>query len=122
MQSKKITLDDNKITAENFAEFITLVYQNKINSAAAQLILEEMAKTGADPSHVMDDKDLGQMEDGNELGSIIDDVISCNPDQVADYKAGKEPVIKFLVGQVMKQSKGKANPVETEKQIKKKLK
>lgn len=121
LQTKKISLEDNKVTAENLAEFITLIYQSKINSAAAQVILDEMVKTGADPSHVMDEKDLGQMDSGDELDTIIEKVISCNPDQVAEYKAGKEPVIKFLVGQVMKESKGKANPVEAEEQLKKKL-
>jgi aspartyl-tRNA(Asn)/glutamyl-tRNA(Gln) amidotransferase subunit B len=115
---KKISLKNNKVTAENFAEFITLVYTSKINSAAAQIILEEMIKTGADPSHVLDDKDLGQMESSSDLIDIVKKVIASNSDQVEEYKSGKEPVIKYLVGQVMKESKGKANPQKAEELLK----
>lgn len=121
LEQEKITLTKNKVTAENFAEFLTLIYQNKINSAAAQIILKEMVKTGADPSHVMDDKDLSQMASGDDFGSIIDQVIEGSPDQVQQYRDGKETVIKFLVGQVMKLSKGKADPQMAEKLLKEKL-
>ncbi|MBT4722910.1 Asp-tRNA(Asn)/Glu-tRNA(Gln) amidotransferase subunit GatB [Candidatus Falkowbacteria bacterium] len=119
---KKISFKNNKVTAENFAEFITLVYTSKINSAAAQIILEEMIKTGADPSHVMDDKDLSQMDSSSDLIDIVKKVIDSNTDQVEEYKSGKEPVIKFLVGQVMKESKGKANPQKAEELLKQNIK
>jgi len=122
LETKKITLENNKVTAENFAEFITLVYTSKINSAAAQMILEEMAKSGADPSHVMDEKDLGQMQNSDDLKNIIDKVLDAHPDQVADYKAGKEPVIKFLLGAVMRESKGKADPKQAEELLQQKMK
>jgi len=118
LTEKKIPLKDNKVTAENFAEFITLVHGNKINSAAAQTILEEMIKSGADPSHVMDDKDLGQMAESSEMIDIVRKVIAAFPDQVEEYKLGKEPVIKYLVGQVMKESGGKANPAKAEELLK----
>ncbi|MBT5338534.1 Asp-tRNA(Asn)/Glu-tRNA(Gln) amidotransferase subunit GatB [Candidatus Falkowbacteria bacterium] len=117
----KIPLTKNKITAENFAEFITLIYQNKVNSAAAQMILKQMAKTGADPSHVMDDFDLSQISSEKDLASIIQKVIKDNPEQVEQFKAGKETVLKYFVGLVMRETKGKADPKKTEKLLKDKL-
>jgi len=113
-----IPLEKNKITAENFAEFITMVYESKINSAAAQLILKEMIKTGADPSHVMDEKDLSQMSSEKDLAQIIQKIIKNNPEQTAQYKAGKEVVIKYFVGLVMKETKGKADPQKAEQLLK----
>jgi len=116
-----MNLANNKVTAENFAEFITLVYQSKINSAAAQVILKEMIETGADPSHVMEDKDLSQMSGESELGDIIKKVIEENPEQVEQYKQGKEAIIKYLLGVVMRETKGKADPNATEKLLKEAL-
>ena len=122
LAEKKMNLSQNKVTAENFAEFITLVYQSKINSAAAQVILKEMIETGADPSHVMEDKDLSQMSGESELGDIIKKVINENPEQVEQYKQGKEAIIKYLLGVVMRETKGKADPSATEKLLKESLK
>lgn len=101
---------DLKITPENLAEFVTMLYQNKINSSAAQVILEEMYKKGADPSQVMDEKNLEQEQDEGKIEDYCDQAINKFPKIVDDYKAGKEKAIMFLVGQVMKESKGKANP------------
>ncbi len=117
----KIKFKDNKITAENFAEFITLIFKNKINSSAAQIILPEMAKTGADPSHVMDEKDLSQIDNNKELEKIAKQVIDAHPEQADEYRAGKEPLIKFFLGAVMKKTQGKANPQKTEKLLEKLL-
>jgi aspartyl-tRNA(Asn)/glutamyl-tRNA(Gln) amidotransferase subunit B len=111
----KIKFADNKITAENFAEFIKLVYESKVNSTAAQTILQEMILTGGDPSHIIDDKDLGQMESSDELKDILEKIIILKPAQVADFKSGKEPIIKYLIGLGMRETKGKANPQEIEK-------
>ena len=105
---------ENKVTPENFAEFISLVYQNKVNSAAGQIILEEMVKTGADPSQVMEEKDLKQVNNDADLAKIIVRIIKNNPEQVAEFKRGKEAVIKYFIGLVMKETKGKADPQKTE--------
>lgn len=113
-QEKNIAFTENKITAENFAEFIALVYQSKINSTVGQIILQEMILTGADPSHVLEEKDLGQMDSGEELKNILEKIINANPAQVADFKTGKEPIIKYLIGLAMKETRGKANPQEIE--------
>ncbi len=99
-----------KISQENFAEFIKLIYQGEISSSAAQEMLAEMFKTGTDPSIILEKKDLGQISDRKELAKAAEKVIKENPKPVADYKAGKQMALQFLVGQVMRETKGKANP------------
>jgi len=111
-----------KITAENFAEFITLIYQNKISSAIGQELLREMVVTGKDPSNIMEEKDLSQISDGGEMDEIIEQVIKSNTEQVDQFKSGKENVIQYLIGQVMKTSKGKANPQAAGEMLREKLK
>jgi aspartyl-tRNA(Asn)/glutamyl-tRNA(Gln) amidotransferase subunit B len=98
------------ITPENFAEFSIMVYKNIISSSGAQKVLEEMFKTGADPSHIIEKHDLAQVSDEGELEKIAEEVIEENPQPSEDYKKGKEASLQFLVGQIMKKSKGKANP------------
>ncbi len=121
MSDAEIGLDELKITAENFAELIKMVYKNEINSSAAQTVLEEMFKTGGDPSHIVEDKDLKQVSDAGELESIVDKILKDNPSAVEDYRAGKENAIKFLMGQVMKETKGKANPPMVMRMLKNKM-
>ena len=104
------SVSDCKITAENFAEFITLIEEGKISSSGAQTMLEEMFLTGGDPSNILDENGLEQVSDEGEIKKIVEVVIENNSKSVEDYKSGKEAALKFLVGQVMKESKGKANP------------
>ena len=99
-----------KITAENFSEFIVLIEKGEISSSAGQLVLKEMFLTGADPTHIIEDKGLKQVSSEDELTKIVEQVIKNNEQSVKDYRAGKENALQFLVGQVMRESKGKANP------------
>ena len=115
------TISNIKITPENFAELITLVYQEKINSSAGQKILEVMYKKGGDPSNIMQDLGLEQMDNEGELENLIKGIIEKNPKQVEEYKSGKENVLQFLVGQVMAATKGKANPKKASEILKKLL-
>ncbi|MBI5076879.1 Asp-tRNA(Asn)/Glu-tRNA(Gln) amidotransferase subunit GatB [Candidatus Falkowbacteria bacterium] len=114
LDEQNIAFNENKVTSENFAEFITLVYQNKINSAAGQIILEEMVRTGADPSQVMEEKDLKQVDNEADLAKIILKIIKNSPEQVEQFKNGKEAVIKYFIGLVMKETKGKSDPRKAE--------
>ncbi len=118
----EIDISDLKITAENYAELIGIVADGKINSSAAQIVLLEMYKTGGDPSQIIDEKNLMQVNDSSELESVVEEVLDANHQSVEDFKAGKENAIKFLMGQVMKQSKGKANPQIVMEILKNKLK
>lgn len=106
----KLTFAQLKITPENLAEFISLVHQNRVNSSAAQTVLRHMFEHGSDPSQVIEELDLQQVHDAGTLGKVCDEVIAANPQIVTDIKAGKERLLMYLIGQVMKQMKGKANP------------
>lgn len=110
-----------KITAENFAEFITLISAGKITSKTAKQILEEMAGTGADPSRIIEEKNLIQVSDEKEIGDIVKKVIAKNPKPVQDYKSGKQGALQFLVGQVIAQSRGRSNPETVQKLLKEML-
>ncbi|MFH1894934.1 MAG: Asp-tRNA(Asn)/Glu-tRNA(Gln) amidotransferase subunit GatB, partial [Patescibacteria group bacterium] len=89
------------ITAENFADFIDLIYDGKISSKIAKQVLAEMFATGADPSHIIEEKGLSQISDEGEIEKIIKEVISDNPKAIEDYKKGKENAFQFLIGQIM---------------------
>ncbi|MDA2922540.1 Asp-tRNA(Asn)/Glu-tRNA(Gln) amidotransferase subunit GatB, partial [Patescibacteria group bacterium AH-259-L07] len=98
------------IRPENFAEFIISVYEKKVSSTVAQQILEKMVQYRADLDHVISNYQLQTIDDAHELKSIADKVISENPDIVEKFKKGKTNVIQYLVGQVMKKTKGQADP------------
>ena len=98
------------ISAENFAEFISLIYQGKITSKTAKQVLGEMFKKGSDPSHIIEEKGLGQLSNEKEIQEIVKEIVSKNQKPVEDYRKGKENALQFLIGQVMAKSKGRANP------------
>ncbi len=104
------------ISPENYAEFTALIYEGKISSKIAKVVLLEMFKTGVDPSHVIEDQGLSQMDNDQEMEEIIKKVIIKNPKPAEDYRAGKENALQFLAGQVMAATKGRAKP-ETVQQL-----
>ena len=107
-----------KISPENFAELIAFIAQRKINSTAAQSILKIMAQSGKDPNAILLEENLTQMEDDKDLKTIIAKVIAQNKQASDDLKKGKEQAIKTLIGGVMRETKGRANPQLVEKLIK----
>ena len=111
-----------KITAENYAEFVDLIDKGDISSSAAQMVLAEMFKAGGDPSHIIEDKGLKQVSDKDSLQKIVDDIIKENSGPVKDFQAGKEQALQYLVGQVMKETKGQANPKIVGEILREKLK
>ncbi len=115
------SIRDIQITPENYSEFIGIVAEGKINSSAAQTVLKEMYRTGGDPSQIIEEKNLMQMEDDTELETVIQDILAKNQQSVDDFKAGKDRALQFLVGQVMKETKGKANPAKAMELIKKSI-
>jgi len=122
MVQHKRDIGSIKITPENFAEFITMIYQNKISGPVALKILEEMMLTGKDPSQIMDEGNMGQISNSDELETIIDEIINANPSEVEGYRNGKETLLQFFIGQAMKKTQGKANPQVVEELVKNKLK
>lgn len=122
LKSENKKISEIKITPENFAELISLVYQQKINPTAGKEILEIMYKKGGDPTDIMQETGLEQIDNDEILEKEVKEVIRNNPDQVKEYLAGKVNIIKFLLGKVMAKTKGKANPQAAKKMLEKFLK
>ncbi len=104
------SIADVKITPENFAEFIKILDKGEINSANGQKLLKLMVETGADPSHLMEEHNLGQNMDEGELRTVVQRLVEENPKQVEQYKAGNEKILMWFVGGAMKATEGRANP------------
>lgn len=122
MNEKNLSIENIKITPENMAQFIKIVYLGKVNSSSAQKILKEMFDNGKDPEEIIKKYDLAQINDEKEIKKIIEKIIKENQTQVEQYKSGKENLIKYFVGVAMKETSGKANPEIAEKLFKEKLK
>lgn len=98
------------VKPEMLTALLALIDDDTISGKIAKTVFDEMVQTGADPSDIVRERGLVQLTDMGAIESIIDRVIAENPESVADYKSGKERALKFLMGQAMKESKGKANP------------
>jgi len=109
------------INPENFAEFIVMIHKDEINSKIAKVVLKDMFELGKDPSHVVQDRGLEQMDDGEEIDKMIEEVIENNKEAVEDYKKGKTASFQFLIGQIMAKSKGKINPDKAREILSQKL-
>jgi len=118
---QELALHETKLTSENLAECVALSVSGKVNSTALQTILEETLVRGTNPTAIMKEKNLEQIEDTAALESAVDAALTANPDAVASYKAGKTTVIMFLVGQIMKEMKGKAQPEKVREILEKKM-
>lgn len=110
LNEKEMELTDSLIKEENLAELIQLIDSGKISSAIAKKVFEEMFATGKMASAIVEEKGLVQISDEGAIQEIVKKVIENNPKSVEDYYAGKDRAIGFLVGQIMKETKGKANP------------
>ncbi len=117
--NKKIS--DMKMSEEDLAELMLLIFEKKITSAAAKTVLAQMVETGADPDHIIEEKGLLQLNDAEEISKIVKEVIDKNPKPVLDYKNGNLNSVQFLLGQVMAKTKGKANPAVTKEVLEKLL-
>jgi len=118
-EGKLIT--ESPVSAGNLAKMIELISKGTISSKIAKTVFEEMWATGAEPEKIVKEKGLVQITDTKAIEAIVDAVIAANPKPVEDFKGGNEKSIGFLVGQVMKQSKGKANPGVVNQLLKEKL-
>ncbi len=113
---------DTKITPERFADFVVRVASGEVGSAAAQKLLVYLWETGDSPEHLIKEHDLAQVSDAASLNVYVEEAIKESEKSVADYRAGKEPALKAILGKVMALSKGKANPQLAEKLLREKLK
>ena len=108
----------SRVTPETLAELVTLVETNAINSKTAKDLVARIWSDGGSPNEIVASEGLGQVSDSGAIDVLVADVIAANAKTADDYRAGKTKVMGFLVGQVMKQSRGKANPALAEERLK----
>ena len=107
---KSNNFDDIKFNSSDLANLILIYFENKINNKILKTVFEEMWDTGSKPEDIISSKNLGIISNTDELESTISNIIDNNPKAVEDFKAGKEQSKKFLLGQVMRETKGQADP------------
>jgi aspartyl-tRNA(Asn)/glutamyl-tRNA(Gln) amidotransferase subunit B len=121
LKEAEIGIEEVKVTPAALAELLTLVEKGTINQNTAKAVLGEMFKSGRAAAEIVAEKGLAQISDADELGRIVDQVITANPDEVTEYRAGKERLLGWFVGQVMKATRGQANPQLVTSLLKEKL-
>jgi aspartyl-tRNA(Asn)/glutamyl-tRNA(Gln) amidotransferase subunit B len=119
--NKVISEFEKKVSPYNFFNLIDLVVKGIITGVIAKPVLEEMFRTGKTADAIIKERGLSQISDTGELEKVVVEVINSNTQAVADYRAGKETAARFLVGQVMKATKGRANPQLVNEVLKQKL-
>ncbi len=103
-------IEDSPVSPKGLAELVRLIKEGTLSSKLAKEVLKEMVATGKDPNEVVEEKGLKQVSDEGQIRAFIEEVLKENPKEVERYRSGEEKVFGFLVGQVMKKAKGKANP------------
>lgn len=117
----KVAIDDCRIPADALAELVNLIEDKTINGKIAKEVFAEMFATGERAAAIVKAKGLVQVSDSGAIAAVVSQAIAANPAQVEQYKAGNAKVLQYLVGQVMKLSKGKANPQLVVAELKKQL-
>ena len=121
LNKDNIEIDESNLSSENFGKLIERISDNTISGKIAKSVLEEVWENGSDVDQIIETKGLVQIQDESLLKEIAKKVIDTNPDQVAAYKSGKDKLFGFFVGQVMKETQGKANPKSVNEILKKLL-
>lgn len=121
LNKRDIEITDSPIQAERLATLISRIIDNTISGKIAKTVFETMIEDAAGVDEIIENKGLKQVTDSGEIEKLVDDVIANNPDQVQQFKDGKEQVIGFLVGQAMKLSQGKANPGQVNQLLRDKM-
>ena len=122
LNDKGLNISNSPISAKNFAELVQSIKSGEISGRIAKEVFEIMVESGDNPKKIIESKGMKQQSDPKELEKMINEILSKNKDKVDQYKAGKEKLFGFFVGQVMKLSGGKANPQLTNEILKKLLK
>lgn len=122
MNSRNKDIKDLKLFPENLTGLLKAVEDGKVSNLAAKDVLTQMLDSGKSADSIIEEKGLAQISDSSELSAAADRVIAENAKSVSDYRSGKANALMFLLGQVMKQTKGKANPKVVQEILKEKLK
>jgi aspartyl-tRNA(Asn)/glutamyl-tRNA(Gln) amidotransferase subunit B len=110
INERNVKADELHLTPEYLAEIIKLVDASSINTSTGKSLLEKVENSGQPPAEIVKAEGLGRVSDEDAIREVILEVIKSNPDQVATYRSGKTTIIGWFVGQVMKKSRGKADP------------
>src|SRR6185436_7680621 len=122
LENAGLTAEKSPIPASELGALVRLIDEDKISGKQGKDVLVEMFQSGKSAAAIVEEKGLVQVSDTGEIDRVIDDVIAANPNQLAQYRGGKEALFGFFVGQVMKASRGKANPKIVNERLKDKLK
>ena len=122
LNDRGLVISKSPISAKHFAELVQAIKSGEISGRIAKEVFEIMVESGDNPKKIIESKGMKQQSDPKELEKMINEILSKNKDKVDQYKAGKEKLFGFFVGQVMKLSGGKANPQLTNEILKKLLK
>ena len=105
-------MDNIPFTAEELAELVELIDNGTISSKIGKKVLEELFENPKSPKKIIEEKGWIQISDENTIKKVVKEVLDNNPQSIADFKAGKDKALGFLVGQAMKETKGKANKIK----------
>ena len=122
LNKNDIDITESPIQSNRLATLINRIKDNTISGKIAKTVFENMIDNSASVDEIIKQKGLKQVTDSSEIGKLVDEVITNNPDQVQQFKDGKETVLGYLVGQAMKLSQGKANPGQVNELLRKKIK
>jgi aspartyl-tRNA(Asn)/glutamyl-tRNA(Gln) amidotransferase subunit B len=121
LNAKSIEISESPVSAHAFSKLLGLLESSRINANAAKIVFEQMIETGQDPESIVKEKGLEQVSDQGELEAMVDEIITENPDEVQAYRDGKTKLFSFFMGQVMKKTRGKADPKVVTPMLKSKL-
>jgi len=121
LKDASVPIEACPLKPQGLGELVALLAQRIISGKMAKEVLREAFESGNTPRVIVADRGLSQIADGAEIESVVDEVIADNPDAAEDMRQGKEAALKFLMGQVMKKTRGKANPSMASELLRKKL-
>ncbi len=121
LNAESKTIEATPVSPANLARLLQLIDEGVISGKMAKTVFDEMARSGRDPDRIVKDQGLVQVTDASQIETVVDKIIAANPDEVQAYRSGKTKLLGFFVGQVMRETKGKANPQVVNEVLKQKL-
>ena len=121
LKEEKISINESKLTVENFVKLLNLLKKGTISNNIAKGLVIDILKTGADAEKLVEERGLSVISDESSILPIVQKIVASNPEQVAAYKGGRDKLFGFFVGQAMKETKGRANPQLLNKLLKEEL-
>jgi aspartyl-tRNA(Asn)/glutamyl-tRNA(Gln) amidotransferase subunit B len=121
LNARDKTIAESPVTPQNLARLLALIEEGVISGKIAKTVFNDMARTGQTAQQIVEEKGLVQITDTDAIDDVVAQIISDNPKEVEAYQNGKTKLLGFFVGQVMRETKGKANPKLVNEILRKKL-